>query len=385
MRKSVRGYDNRLIKQINRCRILNVVRQRAPLSRAEIAELTGLDRKSITNFANELLDEGLIHEIGTRMNDRGPSSILLEIIPNRWSCIGIALHTGHATGLRIDLPDAIGPATHLSYPDSSANGVADTIKNLVDGLWPEAPNHMCGVGVSLPAFVQSEPSMVRRSVNMPQLNGLLLSEFLPSSPKGPFRFEGSAKTKALAEKWFGLGKDKSHFACVDLSDGVGAGIVHNRRLLLSPGDFTGEIGHLVVEPFGRPCACGNLGCLEAYVGAKTIHAKLSEAGCLDAEGKPIPHNAAAREIFRETGAWLGRGLAPLVNVVNPSSIIINGSLMAYTDTALQALWDTLRRFSLSDCWENLEIIFSTMSYSYAIGAACLMMSNIFEVPGHFFV
>ena len=82
---------------------------------------------------------------------------------------------------------------------------------------------------------------------------------------------------------------------------------------------------------------------------------------------------------------MGRGLAPLVNVVNPSSIIINGSLMAYTDTALQALWDTLRRFSLSDCRENLEIIFSTMSDSDAIGAACLMMSDIFEVPGHFFV
>lgn len=385
MRQSIRGYNNQLIKQINRRRILNTIRLRAPISRAEIAELTGLDRKSITNFANELLREELVHEIGTRLNDRGPSSILMELVPDRWCCIGIALHSDHAVGLTVTLPGVIGPTQSLPYPDSSAAAIAATVENLAEILRPKPHVHVCGIGVALPAGIHSASSMVRRSVNLPQLNGLRLPELLPSSSKRPYKFENSARAKALAEKWFGLGKDRSHFACVDLSDGVGCGIIHNRRLFLSPGDFIGEIGHLVVEPFGRLCGCGNQGCLEAYVGEKALYASLAEAGCVDENGRPVLDGAAAKDIFRQSGAWLGRGIAPLVNVLNPSSIIINGALATHTEEALPTLWETLRKFSLSDCWKDLEILFSTMPDSDAVGAACLALSDIFEVQGHFFV
>lgn len=385
MRQSARGFNNQLIKQINRRRILNTVRLRAPISRAEIAELTGLDRKSITNFANELLEEELVHEIGTRLNDRGPSSILMELVPDRWCCIGIALHSGYAVGLAVKLPGKIGPTRRLSYPDSSAAAIAATVKNLVESLWPDPHIHVCGVGVALPAGIHSASSVVRRSVNLPQLNGLCLPTLLPSSPKCSYKFENSARAKALAEKWFGLGKDRSHFACIDLSDGVGCGIIHNRRLFFNPGDFTGEIGHLVVEPFGRICGCGNQGCLEAYVGEKALYASLAEAGCMDENGRPVLNSAAAKDVFRQSGAWLGRGIAPLVNVLNPSSIIINGALATHAEEALPTLWETLRRFSLSDCWQDLEVVFSAMPNSDAVGAACLVMSDIFEIQGHFSV
>ncbi|MCC8179920.1 MAG: ROK family protein, partial [Planctomycetes bacterium] len=355
-----------------------------PISRAEIATITGLDRKSITNFVNEFLEIGLVHEIGTRLNDRGPSSTLLEIIPNSRYCIGIALRGDHAAGVAIALPGVIGEVVRYRYPDFTAAGVAHTVKRLVDTLWPSSSARVCGVGVSLPAGIQASTAMVRRSINLPQLNGLRLPEVLRSERGCPFFFENSARAKALAEKWFGLGMEKSHFACVDLSVGVGCGIIHNRRLFLSPGDFTGEIGHLVIEPFGNQCGCGNQGCLEAYVGERALFTAFSNAGCLDEAGVLMPDHPAAQEIFSLVGQWLGRGLAPLVNVLNPSSIIINGSVTQYAEASLPTLWKTLRQYSLSDCWSNLEILFSSMPDSDAVGAACIPLSTVFEAPGYYY-
>jgi predicted NBD/HSP70 family sugar kinase len=224
------------------------------------------------------------------------------------------------------------------------------------------------------------------TVNLPALNGLNLPFELGSVIRGRIVLEESSQAKALAEKWFGLGKSARSFVCVDLSVGVGAGIMQDGRLNRGSGGYAGEIGHICIEPNGRPCRCGNRGCLETYLSERAVlkdvntgqHSQLSRIAQIDPGSK-------AGEILKLAGYRLGIGLSYLVNLLCPTLIVLNGNLMRFHTLLAPEIQRGVRQQSLAACAAQTSIVPSQLQHASALGAASLVLSEVFEVQGHYYV
>jgi glucokinase len=198
-------------------------------------------------------------------------------------------------------------------------------------------------GIAAPATVSSSEGVIRKSPNLPTLDGLRLAEILASSLSLPVTLENDGTSAALGENWLGASKGIANSICVTLGTGVGGGIIIENMPIRGVDGTAGEIGHICVEPQGAPCGCGSRGCVEQYSSVTGIQRMLHElgnaypasmlSGCEDPAGLDVYNagregDALALEIFLRMGTYLGIALADLVNVLNPEVIVIGGGLSA---------------------------------------------------------
>ncbi len=173
----------------------------------------------------------------------------------------------------------------------------------------------------------------------PNLSGEWAGVSIPTALQNlglDWRLENDANLAALGEAYHGAGTEVEHLVCVTLGTGVGAGIIIDRKLYTGGSGAAGELGHLEVEPGGRRCGCGREGCLEAYAsatGMKRSYKKLT--GQQERSGKIVQmarrDDKAAREALRQTGIYLGRGLALLINLLEPQLILFAGGMSQELD------------------------------------------------------
>ncbi|MFA6104912.1 MAG: ROK family transcriptional regulator [Victivallaceae bacterium] len=381
--------NHSLIKNINRIKVLNAIRENKPIARSQIAGKTGLDKKSITNFVTELLNEGLIEEAGKKDNVSGRPFTMLEFREKYVMGIYIAPH--FARGVLIDLYGRIEESHEEEYPFySGLDKIIGAVKNIYKIL-SSRKQPFYGVGICMPGILDMERGIVMASVNIPALNGINFRNVFAEFIHLPLYFEEESSSIALAEKWFGIGRNYNDFVCVEVSGGIGAGIVNNRRIYKGAGQYAGEIGHVSIEPGGRKCRCGNLGCLETYASEKTI------LECINAgSGNPIERlcyfrqgmipQAKYDELLAETGARLGMGLSAVVNILCPKVIILSGSVVSFFGEPLIAhIKREMKKHCLQGSYEKTEIYISKLELIDAIGAATLPLSTLFEIPEYFYV
>jgi predicted NBD/HSP70 family sugar kinase len=224
------------------------------------------------------------------------------------------------------------------------------------------------------------------TVNIPALNGRNLRSELSNVIREPIALEEGSQAKALAEKWFGLGKSARSFVCIDLSVGVGAGIVQDGRLNRGSGGYAGEIGHICIEPNGRLCRCGNRGCLETYLSERAVLTDINAAGHSQLNAiAQIDPNSKTGEILKLAGHRLGIGLSYLVNLLCPTLIVLNGNLMRFHAILTPEIERGVKQQSLAACAAQTKIVPSQLQHAAALGAASLVLSEVFEVQGHFYV
>ncbi len=197
------------------------------------------------------------------------------------------------------------------------------------------------VGVGAPGVIQVDQGIVVKSPNFPDWNNLPLKELLEKTLRIPVFIENDANAAALGEQWRGAGKGIRSMILLTLGTGVGGGIILDNKIWHGADGMAGEIGHMTLIPDGRPCTCGNTGCLEMYASARGIVQSYREA--LGTPGVP-PSDArepitservyeAARagsgigvRVMKEMGRMLGIGIASLINIFNPERIVIGGGV-----------------------------------------------------------
>lgn len=368
-----------LMKRINRVRVLDAIRRDPAPTRAGLAEVLSLDRKSITNFVDAFLAEGLVEEVRRAQAVRGRPRTILRL--GEWRAMGLDIGPGGVEGVLVDLYGAVRESFGVPRRLGRDLGAIRSDVLAVHARLRGKAGRFLGTGVSVLGIVDPVGGRVTEAVHLPVLRGRRLGGLFPGI--GPLAGIRSSNAKALAEKWFGLGLDAPTFVCVELAAGVGAGIVHERRLFLGSGGKAGELGHVCVEPGGRPCACGRKGCLEAYVGAEALRREIAAA-----TGRP-PRNLAGgrpdeavRRILRAAGGRLGLGMAAMVNILSPTLIILHGEGFGGMDGLLPALRRELAAHCLPGQTAGLDIRVSGLEHAAARGAASLVLSDVFEEPGH---
>jgi predicted NBD/HSP70 family sugar kinase len=197
--------------------------------------------------------------------------------------------------------------------------------------------------------------------------------------------ENDVNALAVAEQWFGAGRDIPSFAVVTVGPGVGCGLVLDGELLHGATGLAGELGHVVVRPEGDRCLCGNQGCLETVASEDAILRAARRAGCavdtLDqAAALARDGDEACRCAFAEAGEALGQGISILLNLVNPARVILSGEGVIASDLLLDNLRQSLQRHTFSDAADCDLVIRPLADESWARGAAANVLRHLIDRP-----
>ncbi len=326
-------YDTR---EHNRRVVLQALRRHGPLSRADLARLTGLSAQGVTNIADELLRERLLRDAGRRRGGRGQPPLDLAINPAGGVTIGIELRHDEMVLVLADLAGEPLRQEIIGLPSADPKTVArllpKQIRPYLARKGAKAAGPVFGIGIVAP-WPSGIEKNGRESTNLPGWDRLSdPAAYLKSTLGYDVVLENDASAAALGEHLLGAGREYSRVACLYLGRGLGLGLVLDGRLYRGATGNAGEIGHVVVEPGGRQCACGQRGCLERYV---SLEAALRDLGVASIDAAPDP---------KALSGWLDRAAARLAaavlmieNVLDPDTTVIAGLSPVLVDGLVERL------------------------------------------------
>ena len=288
-------------RQINRRIALNFIRRHDPMSRADLARLSGLQRSTVSAIVDQLIDEGWVTEGAVGRAPRGRRPRFLHLNVERAGILAVELRPEITTvGLAgVDarfVEQASWPTPHT--PEAFVRKLARTVATMRRAY----PKIVCeGMGISVPGRV----SATRRLVFAPNLRwgDVDLASLIESAVGLPVVLENAANACALAELWFGRhSEDIQHLLAVTVSEGIGVGMLVNGQLVHGGQAMAGEFGHITIDEDGPPCPCGKRGCWERYASNSAavqhyVHGPSSEVGDIPA----VRGLAAIRRSRRSAG------------------------------------------------------------------------------------
>lgn len=334
------------------------------ISRAELARRTGLTRTTVSTVVGELLERGLVEEVGTGQFSGGRLPIMLRVAHDANYVLAVSFEETQVAGALISLRGAIRRRISLPLPPRDPGQVVERLSEAIDLLAAQAGGRVLGIGLSMPGLVDSTAGVVRRAVNY-GLEDLPLRRLLQARHDLPVYLGNTVHLTALAEYTFGAGAPGGSLIAISVGVGIGAGIVLRGRLF--PGDSfgAGEIGHVAMVAGGPACNCGNHGCLEAVAGATAIVRAARElvrrdpgalAGLaagpaqvdLDTVRRALElGDPDTRAIVAAAGDYLAVALANAVGLLNIERIVLTGPVAGLGRPLLDAVEAGLARRVLS--------------------------------------
>lgn len=393
--------NKKLMRAINRFKILHTIRAHKLISRVDITKATGLSQATVTGITASLIDEGLLLEKRPGESEGGRPPILIALNPDGAYAVGVYLSMSQINVLIIDLEATIlaSYAMPLKKRNYAPEAIADKIVQAVqECMWQAnfSRNEISGIGIGLPGLVDSHTGLIRFLPNY-QWEKVNLRDIVQKKIDHPTYIENSANSLALAEQWFGEGRGIDNFIVVTLEYGVGMGIIINGQLYRGHQGTAGELGHTTVDPDGPLCRCGKKGCIEAFVGNNAI---LREAEAAAEKDEWKPNNPAdvtieavilaaregapcLRNIFAQAGRVLAIGLSNLIRIFNPTKIIISGKGVNAGDLLFDSMYKTIPQYISSRTNGDTEIVIKSWNqHAYARGSGTVVLQEIFKSPAN---
>jgi predicted NBD/HSP70 family sugar kinase len=358
------------VRRYNRRVLLHALRIGGGLSRAELARATGLTPQAVANIVEDLISAGLAREAGRRKSERGQPPIAIEI----------ASDGGYAVGVRVDATHYHAVAANLAGDilDMREEGIASTseadLLDLFAGLHAEfarryGAERCLGFGLVTPGpFDTSWPDGGLTPGQVATLRRRSFAALLAERVGTDVRMENDATAAALGEKLYGAARDLLDFVYVFVGEGVGGGIVIGGDPYRGAGGNAAELGHIVVDPSGPRCACGNPGCLGEYLSLQSLRRQFGRS---DFSATEVASGVIDSWIGGAADA-LSIALAGLENVFDPEAVILGGSARPPLLERLRSQLAALRPSVRQDADENSRLRLSTLGESSsALGASAL--------------
>ncbi|MEH0982504.1 ROK family transcriptional regulator [Micromonospora sp. CPCC 205556] len=392
--------DQLSLRRANLSRVLVHLREHGPRSRATIATGTGLHKATVSSLVDELLTRRLVREVGLqRSGAAGRPGRVLALDGATVGALGVEINVDYLGVHGIDLAgrpvierrtaiDAAG-----SGPDGAVDQLVEVIRDALRDLRRrDAP--AAGVVVAVPGLIDVERGLVVLAPNL-GWRQLPLAERLRAAlpPDLPVGVDNDANLAALAEYTYGVAAGTDDLVYLTGEVGVGGGMIVGGRLLRGAEGFSGEVGHLPVDPAGRRCGCGRTGCWETKVGLAELvrlitpdhpHAdrvrdpeeRLREIGRWLSAGEPAAEAAVA-----QVGRWLGLGGAILVNLVNPRVIVLGGYFATLADRLVPTAQRELDRLAVAGPAARCRFVASNLGFTAAArGAAGVVVDRVLADP-----
>ncbi|MDP4177736.1 MAG: ROK family transcriptional regulator [Bacillota bacterium] len=393
-----------LMKQLNIAAILNVLRTKEKMSRAEIALITGLTPASITNITKFLLKAGYLNETGIGESNGGRPPVILELNPEARYTIGVNLNVGIIEVVAANLNANIIAKKTIEVADKEDEKkyvvVLNQIISMINGIIYEnniQKDKITGIGMAVHGVANASTGILEFSPYYNWRNVPIAYDIENAIGYSVF-IDNDVRAMALGESWFGSAKGVDNFITINISNGIGAGIIIDNKPYYGVNHSSGEIGHIVVDPDGPKCCCGNYGCLESIASNKSLvkkSIKLIKQGTETSilkEKRDIQNitiedicdaanngDEAAIMLLKESGRYIGLVISNLVNILNPTEIVMVGETMTSNDYALESIKTTVKNVGFMVPSQNVKIVQSALgNNAAAVGAVTLVLEEIFN-------
>ena len=353
--------SNKIPRQINRNLIFNQIRTRQPISRADLARVSGLQRSTVSLIVEELLAERWIVEGAMGRLPRGRRPTFLNVNGQR-GVLALDIHPSQTTLAVTDLGGRIVSQNLIPLPDDPQRVINDIVNEIQQLIATSTDRSFDGVGISLPGRLDQSPdesldgkSRTIKPIFAPNIRWPIeqIKSRVEQATGLPVVADNVANACALSEVWFGDSDGMHDLVVVNVSEGLGTGIFANGRILRGEGGSAGEFGHVQMDPNGLPCGCGSIGCWEtlaanpagmryyATFANKPSPAfeellKLAEAG-----------DPAAEQAIERMCASLGRGMHMIASALAPSEIVVVGDITTLWQVAGPLIETEMRRHPLA--------------------------------------
>jgi predicted NBD/HSP70 family sugar kinase len=375
--------DRQVMRAHNRAAVLDAVRRSGPLARTELARRTSLAKPTVSTIVDELLAEGLVHEVGigpsTAAGGRPPTYLDYDV--TRDSFVGVhigvertivAVANGRGTIVaELSRPSAIGsPTRSLEHVKTLlADALADA------GIARKSVRHAT---IVLPGLVDRDTGVCVLAPNL-RWTDVPVAKLFGDELRVPVTVWNTPHASAFAEAREGVARDLDAFVWLYVGHGVGSAIVQDGRLVTGTRGFAGEIGHCRVADDGLACHCGKFGCLEAYTSADAIRQRAREARVPSRSRTPklddvvraaCDGHAGALQVLDDAGHMLGLGASYLVGILNPELVVVGGEAAAAGDLLLEPLRGALAQDALEA--EQVPVVLSGISGDAGVAGAVLL-------------
>jgi glucokinase-like ROK family protein len=403
--KTYRTGDQALVREINLSIILNCLRETSPLSRAKMAEITGLNKTTVSSLVRELTARQFVREIGFGSSEGGRPAVMLELNPDAGCIIGMEIGVDFILAILTDFKAQVlwrhREDTNLAKGQEAILAKALDIVRQALAVGESTHSPVLGIGVGIPGLVDVSSGTLLFAPNL-KWHDVPLRDIFSRKLDVPAFVDNDANVAALGERYFGAARHSKDFIYLSTGVGLGGGIVLDGQLYRGIGGYAGEIGHMTVTSDGERCNCGNLGCWETLVSQMALFSRVRkavEAGNASrvsqlVEGRPerisIPiivkaaeeGDEVARQALEETGVYLGIGIANLINAFNPELVIFGGVMSLASNYLLPAIERTLEGRSLA--WPRQMVRVRASSYgpdACVMGGVALVLHDILSRPG----
>jgi len=338
-----------LVRELNLSVIMDHLRTSAPISRAELAETTGLNKTTVSSLVYDLIERHFVQEVGLVSSGYGRPAIKLKLNPTAGFIVSCEIGVDFILVICTDFaPTIIWRHEEYIDPSIGQRAILDrTLAILLQAIEIGCPadGTILGMAVGVPGLVDQQSGVLLFAPNL-GWKDLAIRSILNESFKEPLFVDNEANFAALGEHYFGAAQGYNEVLYISAGVGLGGGIVHDGRVYSGMTGVGAEFGHMTVDPDGEVCMCGNRGCWETQVSQQALfrniwrridrgdvsrltdmtggrHASLTVPLVVDAARSG---DIVAVDALETIGHHLGVGIASLVNILNPELVVFGGIL-----------------------------------------------------------
>ncbi|MDE1514635.1 MULTISPECIES: sugar metabolism global transcriptional regulator Mlc [Vibrio] len=384
------------IKQINAGRVYKLIDQKGPISRIDLSKESELAPASITKITRELIDAHLIHETTVQeATSRGRPAVGLQTNNFGWQFLSMRLGRGYLTIALHELGGEVLIDTKIDIHEIDQDDVLSRLLFEIEEFFQTYATQLdrvTSIAITLPGLVNSEQGIV---LQMPHYNvkNLALGPAIYKATGLPVFVANDTRAWALAEKLFGHAQDVDNSILISIHHGLGAGIVLDGRVLQGRHGNIGDLGHIQIDPKGKPCHCGNYGCLETVASSQAIRDQVTtrimegEASCLAASEEisiedicaaAADGDSLAVDVIQQLGRYLGAAIAIVINLFNPEKILIGGVINQAKAILYPSIEQCIREQSLPVYHQDLPLVESRFYKQATMPGAALIKQALYD-------
>ena len=393
------------VKETNLALLFQLIYRNSPVSRAELAQTTGLSPTTVSSLAAELLKNSLIMEKGAGVSTTsGRKPIMLEVNPAGRYVFSMELRENDVVCSLYDIMCQLVITDLVEIQDF--RNIGSCLLQLMNHVLQEKGiprEKICGICVGVPALIDMENQKIIASTIIPiEADNNLISQIREGFPDAQIYLENESGLSAYAEKEFGGGTDARNIIYMDIGTGIGSGIILNGRLYTGAYGLAGEVGHMSIDLDGPRCKCGNRGCFEIMAGIPaltqkvlfqmmsgretilkamvgTAYQKINTELLLEAYRQK---DAVMLEALGEITLCLASGINNVINLFNPQVVVLGGEMIRFGSILLDKIQENLNAIALQPNLGKVDVRFTKLgSESSTLGGARYTLDRVFHMNG----
>jgi predicted NBD/HSP70 family sugar kinase len=378
------------LKQKNIIDIIKVIRNSGPVTAPQIARMTRLSAVTVHSFIDELIDKNLVLEVGSSKSNGGRKALLFKLNENFGYIIGQSLGrsyistTVHDLNLKMLYKKII--RCSLDYSERITALMIEEIATAI-GVLNYCRKDCIGIGISVPGQVNHDTGVIINIPDIPNWNSIPMKSMVENRLGIRTYVDNDNNAIALSTKWLNIVSESADAVIINITDGVGTGVLYKGKLLYGNHSYAGEIGHTTVDYNGPKCNCGSRGCIEALAsdGAIIDKVKRNKRIAINAELvtiETIINSAKAGDgevhrILKDTGKIVSIAIDHIIKVYDPEVIIIISNwINEFPDLYHQILDDVFTRCSWARR-DSLAILVNTLNSFDTNSSASIVLEKVF--------